>query len=507
MPAPDTSSVDPVPFIEHTRNGKVVVNFVAGQRRDLMTTREFFTKEEFLKIKDGIKALKETPIGRAAIQKLKEGTLLSDAEAKLLEQKLSNFAKDPNAIESVEKWVASNGSKVPEAIMRLNSRPVFANEIQYAAEQLAKMEVKSKGTIDVLRKMAAGDVKGVSPQLVRDFKSMGLIVGDGSVSDLGKLLIQKEGTPFIAEALRAGGALASKGAVTLEFVGGMAALAIGPIINYFTEQKEKARIAPALLTSILGKERSAQAYQEYHTIMTAQLITSADPTMMSQSVPQALFEEWANKYNIPNDAREKLMPESILFRAHTPEERLFAEFYEKLPTKVSADTPQWMRPYVELKQQMIKETFDLSTQKFTDGLMPDYIKRAMQIQADTGIDRLKNELMKRYAEDMQPYTDRNKDSPIYAWTKEPQTADRMEGPVLSVKMTATPSKPLPSTGKRGNHAAMKKPVEPTAASSASPATSAVLLPHAATPATDQQQVAKKQIAAAQKSKIMAAPSA
>ena len=277
-----------------------------------------------------------------------------------------------------------------------------------------------------LMETLAPEMKAISTEAVAKVSSGFLKVAGSEMSTEAKIGLQT-------------GKAAVRGATSLDFTLGLAALAVGPMINYFTEQKEKAALAPGLLAKELGKEKGAQAYQEYKLIMTGQLITSADPTMLTTVLPQAAFEKWADKYNLKNDVREKLMPESLLFRAHTPEERMFAEFYDRLPTSMGLATPKWLEPYVHLKQQIVQETFDLNHQKFSDGLLANPRQLIAQIQKDDGIDGMRKHLMEMYSKDVDGYETRLPESPIGKWLKTQQEpAWSTEGlPKITIK-TSTP---------------------------------------------------------------------
>ena len=60
---------------EHTRDGKVVIDLTMGARESWTTTRDYFVRDDFIALRDGMKKIE----GSSALTHLKEGKPLSDA--------------------------------------------------------------------------------------------------------------------------------------------------------------------------------------------------------------------------------------------------------------------------------------------------------------------------------------------------------------------------------------------------------------------------------------------
>jgi hypothetical protein len=203
----------------HTRDGKLVIN-LTGNWHDssdpslLTTTRNYFTRDDFLAIRAGIQKLEGTREGAEALRCMSAGQRLSPAQKDLLKTNLGSFAENRNAVSGVAAWVKDHGMEVPEAVLRQGAHAVFPEQMSAAATALYdRLGAEKAGqALSTMRDITAG--KAVSQTArsaaTKAFEDAGLLTSKGDLTSVGILMLKQEGTKFLEKA----GIVTAEGAKT-----------------------------------------------------------------------------------------------------------------------------------------------------------------------------------------------------------------------------------------------------------------------------------------------------
>ncbi|MEZ0224632.1 MAG: hypothetical protein ACAH83_08775 [Alphaproteobacteria bacterium] len=186
---------------EHTRDGKIVIDLTMGPRSDWLTTRENFVKDDFLAVKNGIQKLESTRDGATALQHLKAGDTLNEAEKALLKKNLGNFAENGAAVKAVQQWVKDNGNKLPEALWHSEGQAVFQDDIRAGAKRLAGVK-NAETAVATMKDIEAGKAvtDAARTEALKTFKEAGLQNGRNELSLVGSALMKEEGKAFLTGA-------------------------------------------------------------------------------------------------------------------------------------------------------------------------------------------------------------------------------------------------------------------------------------------------------------------
>jgi hypothetical protein len=223
--------LNPVPVTAHTRSvdvgggkkeSQVVIDLTKGERTDFMTSRDFFTQQEFSKVRGGIEKLLafHGQQGRDALANLLAGRPIDVAQKKLLDASLGGFSNQPNAVQSVESWLKS-GRPLPTPFLRVgNGFPVLPDDIRQTAKSLATIEGKTPGSVETLYKIANGEGTTVPEGTLQALRDAGIINAKNKISNPAvQVLLQKEGALYRQEA---GLRVASVNAAAASFAPGKA---------------------------------------------------------------------------------------------------------------------------------------------------------------------------------------------------------------------------------------------------------------------------------------------
>ena len=195
----------------HTRDGKIVIN-LTGSWHDpadpslLTTTRNYFTRDDFLAVRTGIQKLQGTREGAEALMHMRAGESLSAAQKGLLKTNLGSFAENRQAIKGVSGWVKEHGMEVPEAVLRQGEHAVFPEQMSAAATALsARLGADKAGSaLNTMRDITTGKVVSdtARKEAIKAFEDAGLLTGKGELTSVGVLMLKPEGAKFLARAAR-----------------------------------------------------------------------------------------------------------------------------------------------------------------------------------------------------------------------------------------------------------------------------------------------------------------
>src|ERR1700683_2970099 len=105
---------------DYERDGKIVVNLTGnwhdqGDPSLLTTTRNYFTKDDFLAVRAGIQKLEGTKEGVETLARFQRGESLSVSQRDLLKNSLGEegkkYAENRSAINGVAGWVKGHGTE------------------------------------------------------------------------------------------------------------------------------------------------------------------------------------------------------------------------------------------------------------------------------------------------------------------------------------------------------------------------------------------------------------
>jgi hypothetical protein len=203
----------------HTRDGKVVIN-LTGNWHDpsdpslLTTTRNYFTRDDFLAVRAGIQKLEGTSEGAEALNRLKAGESLSPVHKDLLRTNLGSFAENQNAVNGVAGWVKGHGTEIPEAILRQGEHPIFPEQMSAVATALSERlgAEKAGAALNTMRDITAGKPVSAAARsaAMKAFEDAGLLTAQGELTSVGVLTLKQEGARFLASA----GIITAEGAKT-----------------------------------------------------------------------------------------------------------------------------------------------------------------------------------------------------------------------------------------------------------------------------------------------------
>lgn len=184
---------------EHTRDGKVVVDLTMGARTSWTTTRDYFTRDDFTALRDGMNKIE----GSSALTHLREGKTLTDAEKTLLQTHLGKFAGDRDSVNAVTAFMKGKpAGAVPESLLREGAHAILQSDIRDAAAALAKQGDKAGPAISTMRDIAAGKTVDAAARTsaTKVFKEAGLLNGRDELSSVGSYLLKQEGKSFLTAA-------------------------------------------------------------------------------------------------------------------------------------------------------------------------------------------------------------------------------------------------------------------------------------------------------------------
>jgi hypothetical protein len=193
----------------HTRDGKVVIN-LTGNWHDpsdpslLTTTRNYFTRDDFVAVRTGIQKLEGTKEGAEALNRLKAGESLSSVQKDLLKTNLGSFAENQNAVNGVAGWVKGHGTEIPEAVLRQGAHAVFPEQMRAAATALSDRlgAEKAGSALSTMRDITAGKVVSETARsaATKAFEDAALLTSKGDLTSVGILMLKQEGTKFLEKA-------------------------------------------------------------------------------------------------------------------------------------------------------------------------------------------------------------------------------------------------------------------------------------------------------------------
>jgi hypothetical protein len=193
----------------HTRDGKSVIN-LTGNWHDssdpslLTTTRNYFTRDDFLAVRAGIQKLEGTKEGADALKRFRAVESLSAGQKDLLQTNLGSFAGNWQAIHNISGWVKDHGMEVPEAVLACGAHAVFPEQMSAAAAALrGRLGAEKAGSVlSTMRDITAGNVisETARKEAMKAFEDASLLTGKGELTGVGMLLLKTEGAKFLAQA-------------------------------------------------------------------------------------------------------------------------------------------------------------------------------------------------------------------------------------------------------------------------------------------------------------------
>lgn len=171
----------------------------------LTTTRNYFTKDDFLAVRAGIQRLEGTGEGAEALQRLKAGESLSQTQKDLLKTNLGSFADNRNAVNGVTIWVKEHGAEVPETVLHHGTQAVFPEQMNAAARALSgRLGAEKAGSaLNAMRDIVAG--KAVSDSARKEameaFEDAGLLTAKGELTSVGMLMLKPEVRPSLPDTM------------------------------------------------------------------------------------------------------------------------------------------------------------------------------------------------------------------------------------------------------------------------------------------------------------------
>jgi hypothetical protein len=195
---------------DYTKDGKIVLNlkgawFDATDYRNWTTTQNYFTRDAFLGLREGIAKLRATDDGTKALNGFIAGERLATAQTDLLKAHLGAFAENRNAVNGVADWVAEHGPTLPESVLKQSGglHPVFPEQITAAVQALSdRLGEKAGGAIAAMRAITKGETVGEAEINIarKAFEDAGLLTIKGELTSVGTLLLQEDGARFLARA-------------------------------------------------------------------------------------------------------------------------------------------------------------------------------------------------------------------------------------------------------------------------------------------------------------------
>ena len=195
---------------DYTKDGKIVLNlkgawFDATDYRNWTTTQNYFTRDAFLGLREGIAKLRATDDGTKALNGFIAGERLATAQTELLKTHLGAFAENRNAVNGVAEWVAEHGPTLPESVLKEAGglHPVFPEQMTAAVQALSdRLGGKAGDAIAAMRAITKGDSVGEAERNIarKAFQDAGLLTIKGELTSVGILLLQEDGARFLARA-------------------------------------------------------------------------------------------------------------------------------------------------------------------------------------------------------------------------------------------------------------------------------------------------------------------
>jgi hypothetical protein len=283
---------------EHTRDGKVVIDLTMGGRQSWTTTRDFFTKDDFTMLRDGMKKLEGTREGASALQHLKEGKVLTEPEKTLLKANIGKFGSDPASVKSVADWVKTNGAAVPESILNSGGHAIMQSDIRDAASRLAKQGDKAGPALETMRDIAAGKTvpDAARTSATKVFKEAGLLNGREELSIIGNFLAKNEGKAFTTAA-------GIKAAATVATTGADVAKAAHAVAESSSFLKGAGKAVAKKLPGIGTALGVIAAVSSVSSASAAELpaVTGQTPAEISQSEHARTFAEMRRNANVAKE--------------------------------------------------------------------------------------------------------------------------------------------------------------------------------------------------------------